>query len=128
MIYADTSALVKLLSREAESSGLHAWLSELDDVVATNMIGVVELKRVAARIDAEAVASATVILQRLDRLEVVGATYALAADLPPASLRTLDALHLASAVQAGDTSGLLTYDARMSEAAELVGLPVVSPS
>ena len=128
MIYADTSALVKLITREPESRALHTWLSELDDVVATNMIGVVELQRVATRIDPEAAAAATVILQRLDRLEVSGAAYAFAAHVPPPALRTLDALHLASAAQARDTVGLLTYDARMSEGAALVGLPVVSPA
>jgi predicted nucleic acid-binding protein len=128
LIYADTSALVKLITREAESEVLHAWLGRQDEPIATNMVGVVELQRVAARIDTEAVAAVVPVLQRLDRLEITGSTYDLAAILPPTTLRCLDALHVASAAQARSVSCFLTYDVRMADAAELVGLPVVSPS
>jgi predicted nucleic acid-binding protein len=128
LIYADSSALVKLITDEAESVELQRWMSAQDEAFATNMIGAVELHRVAARIDAEAVASAIFILRRLDRIELDGSTYALADQLQPTSLRTLDALHLASAAMARDVSAVLTYDARMAEAAELAGLPVVAPA
>lgn len=129
MIYADSSALVKLINAEAGSASLRAWLAvRPEETLATNVIGVIEVQRVAARIDAEAVALATLLLIRVDQLEVLGATYALAAALPPVTLRTLDALHVASAAQAPDVTAFVTYDHRMAEAAALVGLPVVSPS
>jgi predicted nucleic acid-binding protein len=128
LIYLDSSALVKLITEEQESRALQQWLNEnRSEQMVTNMVGIVETKRVAARIDSEALSAAVLVLARVDRLEVLGATYALAADLPPVSLRTLDALHVASAVQARDVTAFLTYDVRMAEAAALVDLPVFSP-
>lgn len=56
------------------------------------------------------------------------ATYDNAALLEPQILRTLDALHLASALELGDDlSGLITYDTRMAGAAAALGLAVVAP-
>lgn len=128
MIYADTSALIKLITDEAESEALRAWIAGLGEVpLATNRIGIVELKRVSARLSAPALAAAVTLAQRLDKIEVTGSTLALAEQLPPAGLRTLDALHVASAAQAADVTALLTYDTRMAEAAELAGLPVATP-
>jgi len=52
-----------------------------------------------------------------------------AAELDPSTLRSLDAIHLATALEAGDElTAVVTYDARMSEAAEQLGLRVLAPA
>ena len=54
---------------------------------------------------------------------------AVAASIEPVELRTLDAIHLASALSLGDDlAAVLTYDRRMADAAESRGLVVVAPS
>jgi uncharacterized protein len=51
-----------------------------------------------------------------------------AADLSPAGLRTLDAIHVATALSLGeDVTTLVTYDGRLAEAATVAGIPVVAP-
>lgn len=128
MIYADTSALAKLVTVESESAALRTWIGERsEEPMVTNAVGAVELRRLAGQLGAPVAAAVTVLLHRIDQLEVTGATYALAGDLPPASLRTLDALHVASAAQAPEVTAFLTYDRRMADAAGLLGLPVVMP-
>lgn len=67
--------------------------------------------------------AAAVTLIRLD-----DPLYDLAADLEPASLRSLDAVHLAVALSVGnDLAGIVTYDTRVAEAADLLHLHVEAP-
>ncbi len=127
MIYADTSALAKLVVAEAETPALRAWLSEQNARLVTNSVGVVELRRLAARVSQQAVDTATLLLGRIDRLSLTPAALALAGQLPPAELRTLDALHLGSAAELADLQVLLSYDHRLADAAADYGLPVVAP-
>lgn len=127
MIYADTSALAKLLIVEAETPALRAWISRQDARLVTNSVGVVELRRLAARVSQQASGAATILLDRIDRLALTPAALALAGELPPPEVRTLDALHIASAAQLIELRVLLTYDRRMAEAAAHFGLPVESP-
>ncbi|HEX8095455.1 type II toxin-antitoxin system VapC family toxin [Jatrophihabitans sp.] len=127
MIYADTSALAKLLIAEAETPALRDWIAGQDGRLVTNSVGVVELRRLAARVSQQAVGAATVLLGRIDRLALTPAALALAGELPPPEVRTLDALHIASAAELLDLQVLLTYDHRMVEAATQYGLPVESP-
>jgi predicted nucleic acid-binding protein len=129
MIYADTSALAKLVRAEAETQSLRAWLSERrDQPVITNLTGVVELQRFARRVSREVEDAATLLLRRLDRIDLTGTTFALAADVPPATVRTLGALHIASAVELPGVTAFVTYDERQASAAEAFGLRVVSPA
>ncbi len=127
MIYADTSALAKLVVAEAETPALRQWIAEQDARLVTNAIGVVELRRLAARISQQALDTATVLLGRIDRLVLTPTALALAGQLPPAEVRTLDALHIASAAELLELRVVLTYDNRMAEAAAGYGLPVESP-
>ena len=127
MIYADTSALAKLLTAETETAALRDWISRQDARLVTNSIGVVELRRLAARVSQQAVGAATVLLGRIDRLALTPAALALAGELPPPEVRALDALHIASAAELVELQVLLTYDRRMAEAATHFGLPVESP-
>jgi len=127
VIYADTSALAKLLIAEAETPALRNWVSRQEARLVTNSVGVVELRRLAARVSQQALGAATVLLGRIDRLALTPAALALAGEMPP-EVRTLDALHIASAAELLDLQVVLTYDRRMAEAAARYGLPVDSPA
>ena len=130
MIYADTSALAKLIINEVESEALKSWLLgrgvPAREQLSTNVIGVVELYRVASRW-ASVAATATMLLARIDKRELTPTTLALASEMPPPQLRTLDALHIASAAELPELSAFVTYDDRLATAAAGYGLPVVSP-
>jgi len=127
VIYADTSALAKLVVAEAETPALRRWIAGQNAPLVTNSIGVVELRRLAARVSRQAVDTATLLLGRIDRLVLTPTALALAGQLPPAEVRTLDALHIASAAELVELQVVLTYDRRMAEAAAGYGLPVASP-
>jgi predicted nucleic acid-binding protein len=69
------------------------------------------------------------VVSQLAVVEPTEAIRSRAALLEPANLRSLDALHLATALEIGDElDGLVTYDGRMSAAAEALGLTVLAPS
>ena len=127
-IYLDTSALAKLVVSEPESAHLRQWLRERRSVpLITNSIGVVELRRLAARISQEALST---VVRLVARISVVGVTpdaLALAAEIPRPEVRTLDALHIASAALLSDLQSVVTYDARMGTAAIAYGLQVATP-
>jgi hypothetical protein len=68
------------------------------------------------------------MLSRVGLLPISGNVAARAATLDPPTLRSPDAIHVASALSIrDDLEGLITYDIRMREAAEAHGLTVVSP-
>jgi len=69
------------------------------------------------------------IAAALVELELTPAIRRAAAELEPATLRSLDAIHVATAMSLGaDLGGILTYDGRMQDAAQAVGLAVVAPA
>lgn len=126
--YLDTSALVKLLVREVETSSLRrhlrrwprrssAALTRVELIRTINRAGLSQLLPQARR---QLLAIHLIRLddQLLDR----------AAELDPPGLRSLDAIHLAAALSLGsDLAALITYDQRMTVAAEALSLPVMSP-
>jgi len=126
--YLDSSALVKLMVREDETSALEADLAARDGLV-TSRLAEVERRRAAER------AGSRRLLQRVS--DVFDAVYLLdltapvlehAARLRPSSVRSLDAIHIAAAISVGDRElELITYDDRMAEAARASGLRVAQP-
>ncbi|GAB1511775.1 type II toxin-antitoxin system VapC family toxin [Actinophytocola sp. KF-1] len=128
MIYLDTSALVKLVIEEAESSALEHWLLLQEVPLATSVIGRVELLRVCRRLVPESVAPAQLLLADLPVIPVDGWLVDVAEAVGPSALRTLDALHLAAAFSVGDLlTSFVTYDKSLRDAALLAGMPVVTP-
>jgi len=129
MIYLDTSATVKLVAAEEESAALIDWLNaHPDENLVTSAVGHIELIRAAARIGPKAVALARNVASTIDTLVLTDAIAAAATTIPPPELRTLDAIHLATAHLHGKSlTALCAYDRRLLEAAESQGLPTVSP-
>lgn len=126
--YLDTSAVAKLLADETETSALRA---HLDDRVVGNadlvsaLILETELRRMATRTGIPQTA-VTDVLSRLAMLDMDRSVFRDAGLLTGASLRSLDALHIAAALQAS-ANEFITYDARQQAAAESVGLRVRTP-
>lgn len=128
MIYFDTSALVKLVVREPESAALTAWLDgQISQPKGCSMLCRVELPR-AVRLGGEVAYLRTqMILGDLMQLPLTPELLDAAGSLP-GSLRSLDAIHLATAMRLrADLHALVTYDLRLLDAAAQAGLPVVSP-
>ena len=128
MIYLDTSALAKLVRVEAESEALEQWLEGLQPTPRiSSSLARVELVRAVRDLGAEAVRQARAILDRLDRILLSEKLLDEAADVD-GPLRSLDAIHLASALRLGkDLTVLVAYDQRLLSAAGDLGLPVASP-
>lgn len=126
--YVDSSAWAKLLIDEQESSALVAWVDQRlqaqDQLVSCHLL-VTELHRLAARFGAAAV-DVTAALSVV-HLALPDATTFVTAGLLPGPLRSLDALHVASALELGAES-FVSYDERQLRAAESVGIRGQSPA
>jgi predicted nucleic acid-binding protein len=127
LAYLDSSALVKLIIREAETDALRAALGDWPER-RSSAIARVEVTRAALLHPEPVQAAARRLLTEL-RLYEVDPVLAEAATIGTGFLRTLDAIHLATAVRLGTELGaLFTYDRRMHEEAERLALPVVVPA
>lgn len=126
--YLDTSAFMKLIRSEPESHALRAELAS-GDVLVSSVLLLVEGRRAAARYGALALARARAALSTVTLIPVDDATLERAADLQPPELRSLDALHLATALTlVGDLGRVYCYDARLSSAASSLRLDVCQPA
>lgn len=124
--YIDTSAAAKLLVDEPESLALADELDSVRPKLAACYLLETELRRFVHRIPGLTQSGATDILHTIDLYEVLPSLFREAGLLDGATVRSLDAIHLAAAIRIGVDS-VLTYDGRMIEAADAVGLHVVSP-
>jgi hypothetical protein len=124
--YADASALTKLALDEPGSVEMRHWYRENERVVCSR-IGIVETLRALARQPHDPV-HATAILDTVEVFELDADIAASAIALGPPALRTLDAIHVATALALTGIDAFVTYDLRQAEAARSVGLPVVSPA
>ena len=132
MIYIDTSALTKLLITERETPELQAWLatqSDQGEYAATSALGRVELMRVVARYGEPGQSErARYLLDGLDILPLTEPVIALAETVGPPTLRSPDAIHLASAAQIEqELTAFVAYDHRLLEGCREVGLATASP-
>lgn len=127
IVYADTSALVKLVHVEEGTTALHRWLAERRPALLTSTVGAVELRRASARVDPSLVPVADAVLERMHLIEPTPATTDLAARVGPSALRTLDAIHCATVVMIADLDAVLCYDQRLTAVLERIGVAVVAP-
>lgn len=148
MIYLDTSALAKLVVAERESAELIHWLNDVtDDEFAevarpgvhrprthccTAEIGRIELMRTAQRLEpgpnSSTAEAARRILGKVDTLLMTREIVEMAQTLPPADLRTLDAIHLATIlVNKPSVTMVCAYDRRLIAACEHHNLDVIAP-
>ena len=129
MIYLDSSAVMKLVRREAETAALGAWLEvHAEDAVVSSELGRVEVLRAARRVGDLVAAEARAVVDELDLVPLDRAVQDVACDIGDPLLRSLDALHLASALLLGTAlTAFITYDHRLATAARAAGLVVAAP-
>lgn len=129
MIYLDSSALMKLVREEVETAALCAWLSrQQDQPVITSELGRLELLRAARRAGSQALTEAHAVNADVDLVPLDRGVQDLACDIGGPLLRTLDALHLASAVLMRDElTAFVAYDQRLLDAAKAADLPITTP-
>ena len=127
MIYVDNSALVKLVLPEAESSSMIEFAAKFDTLV-TSTIGAIEFRRAVKRHYAQQLWAVERVLAEMTILELSHEVRRTAELLEPTILRTLDTIHLASAlVIREELEAFVAYDERLLEAARLAGIPTASP-
>jgi len=128
VVYLDSSAGLKLLVKEPESPALRAWLNDRGGWTSSALFRT-ELVRAARRSHSARVLAAREMIARVAIVDVDTAILNEAADLDPRTLRSLDAIHLATALRVADElEAIVTYDRRMIEGARALGLPVASPA
>jgi uncharacterized protein len=132
VIYLDTCALIKLIRPEAGSAALVEWMNEhAAEVVVTSELAEVEVPRALRRNSPARLAAMPAILAKVNRVKMDASVWATAGAYPDPYLRSLDAIHLATAdtlVASGKTlSAFVTYDKRLAEVAAAAGHNVVAP-
>jgi uncharacterized protein len=128
MIYLDTAAVVKLVHAETDTEALRVWLAERADTGwASSAMLEVEAFRALARYAPEAVIRLPPVLDLIDLIEIEPAVRALAQTIKPTTVRSLDAIHLATALRVGELTAFVTYDKRLADAAQSAGLPLALP-
>jgi predicted nucleic acid-binding protein len=125
--YVDSSALVKLAVREPESDALRRYLRRRRPLVASALART-EVARALLPLGPVAVRRGADVLARIDLIRLNDRVLTAAGAMQPEALRSLDAIHLATAQQLGDDlAGLVTYDDRTALAAEALGYAVARP-
>jgi len=130
MIYLDSAAVVKLVHAESESQALRDWLDERADTGWTSSTLVeVESFRALARHAPEAVARLHPVLDLIDLVDLDPSIRILAQTLRPVTVRSLDAIHLGTALRIRSRlTSFVTYDKRLADAAMGAGLTVDMPA
>lgn len=127
--YLDTSALVKLVVAEPETDALLRWLEETDADWVSSDLARVELVRAVRRAAPDRLVRSREVLDAITLLDVTSQLFDEASRIDPPALRTLDAVHLAVALDLGDDlESIVTYDERLREAAAGNGVPTTSPT
>jgi predicted nucleic acid-binding protein len=126
-IYLDSSALVKLAVREPESEALRLALRRRQPRVSSALART-EVARALLSLGRDGVRRGEKVLASVDLIRVNDRVLKDAGTMMPADLRSLDAIHLATArLLGGALARIVTYDARMATAARGLGMTVVTP-
>lgn len=125
--YLDSSAIVKLAVREPESTALRAHLRRRRPLVSSALART-EVIRALLPFGDQFVNRGVDVLRRIELHRINDRVLVEAGELQPADLRSLDAIHLATALGFGhELRQVVTYDERMAEAASTLQLKVQSP-
>jgi len=127
-VYLDASAAVKLIVRERESASVRRFLAGHVTRVSSRVLAV-EVIRAVAYASPASLDQTRSLLGVMEFVELDEEIAGRAAGLQPAGLRSLDAIHLASALSLADELGaFITYDKRQADAARALGLTVAAPT
>ncbi|MDE2881102.1 MAG: type II toxin-antitoxin system VapC family toxin [Acidobacteriota bacterium] len=129
MLYLDSSAIVKLVLPEVESAALRLELSR-DQERCSSALARVEVFRAVrgANASIETLGRAAAVLERIALMPLDDRVLSAAAELDPPGLRSLDSIHLATALSLFGLSALVAYDQRLLAAAGAAGLPTLAPA
>jgi len=127
-LYLDSSAFVKVVVEEGESAALREFLATSDARRVSSALLRAESLRAVRYLGPDALSAVREGVRRVDLIAIDDRILDAAGILEPRVVRTLDAIHLATALAIGDDlDAVVTYDERMIEAARLLGLPTASP-
>jgi predicted nucleic acid-binding protein len=129
VIYLDSSAVVKLARREAETDALRGWIAANPGPLAASALVRTEAARALLRTEPVAVGVLWSVLALLLQVPVTDAILDRAARLPEPTLRSLDAIHLATAEELEEAlTWFVAYDRRLAAAARSRDLPAIAPA
>ena len=130
MIYLDSAAAVKLVHAEEHSQALRDWLDErAAEGWVSSVVAEVECFRALARHAPDAISRLHPLLDLIDLLDLDAGTRITAQTVAPVTVRSLDAIHVATALRSREhVSSFVTYDKRLADAARAAGLPVDMPA
>lgn len=128
LLYLDPSAIVKLVVPEPETKALREFLRSWPERVSS-VVARIEVERVARRLGGGAIRRARTVMSRIALVELDDDVVRTAASLDPPTLRTLDAIHLATVLSLRRELGVLcVYDSRLAAAASAKGIAAAGPS
>lgn len=129
MIYLDSSALLKLLILEPETADLRRWLLDRQGLTLTSSeLAKVEVMRGCRRLDSGLLPAARELLSGINLIALSGNVIALAGEVGEPLLRSLDTVHLASALSiVRELTAFVAYDRRLAAAAATAGLELFQP-
>jgi uncharacterized protein len=130
LIYLDTSAFLKSVLSEPQSAALNDYLAATDspELISSALLAV-EARRSVLRNEPTKIPRTDLALLRVEQIDVSGVVLETASRLPDPMLRTLDAIHVATALLIReDLEVMVSYDQRMLAAAAAHGLPTASPT
>lgn len=130
MIYLDSAAVVKLVHAEPESQALRDWLDERAETgwISSVLVEIESFRALARHVPA-AVARLHPVLDQIELIDLSPRIRILAQTAQPATVRSLDAIHLGTALHARSLlTSFVTYDKRLLDAAAAAGLPALAPA
>ena len=127
-IYLDSSAFIKIVVEEPESGALRVFLAGEHGRYVSSALTRTEAMRAVRFLDPEALAGVREALRRIDLVSIDDRILDAAGLLEAGVLRSLDVIHVATALALGDDlSVVVTYDERMIRASSLLGIPTTTP-
>ena len=129
MIYLDSAAVIKLVHAEPESAALRRWLDERAEIQwISSVLTEIESFRALARYAPETVSRLPAVLDQIDLIDSDQRIRMLARTVTPAAVRSLDAIHLGTALHVRPAlTSFVTYDKRLLDAAQAAGLRIDAP-